>query len=110
MQSVNDDIAYFKSTDGGATWPTVKTLLTNADIATGSKTIALTPNGIKTDSVTFDKPFSKAPVVIANLAVTNPDQQKITVSERGASGFTVSIQNGTSASGNVNYTWIAICI
>lgn len=34
MQSVNDDIAYFKSTDGGATWPTVKTLLTNADIQT----------------------------------------------------------------------------
>lgn len=34
MQSANDDIAYFKSTDGGATWPTVKTLLTNADIQT----------------------------------------------------------------------------
>lgn len=32
VQNINDDIAIFKSYDGGSTWPEVKTLLTNTDI------------------------------------------------------------------------------
>lgn len=33
IQTVNDDIAVYKSTDGGQTWPSVKTLITNAQLA-----------------------------------------------------------------------------
>lgn len=32
VQNINDDIAVFKSTDGGQTWPEVKTLITSANI------------------------------------------------------------------------------
>lgn len=31
IENANDDVRFFKSTDGGATWPTVKTLLTTGE-------------------------------------------------------------------------------
>lgn len=51
LQIINDDIAVFKSTDGGATWPDVKTLLTNADFRT---------SGVKLAEIFYDPLASSA--------------------------------------------------
>lgn len=51
LQIINDDIAVFKSTDGGATWPDVKTLLTNADFRT---------SGVKLAEIFYDQLASSA--------------------------------------------------
>ena len=51
LQIINDDIAVFKSTDGGATWPDVKTLLTNADFRT---------SGVKLAEIFYDPLTSSA--------------------------------------------------
>lgn len=51
VQMINDDIALFKSHDGGATWPEVKTLLTNADFRT---------SGVKLAEIFYDPLASSA--------------------------------------------------
>ena len=53
LQIINDDIAVFKSTDGGATWPDVKTLLTNADFRT---------SGVKLAEIFYDPLASSAAI------------------------------------------------
>lgn len=69
LQIINDDIAVFKSTDGGATWPDVKTLLTNADFRT---------SGVKLAEIFYDPLASSAVIkwtlsdnLIYQMVITN---------------------------------------
>lgn len=72
--------------------------------------VELVPNGIKTDEVTFDQPFSSAPVILLSLTTNLPHQRMISVSDRSVSGFTVCIKDETEIGGNINYTWVAVCV
>lgn len=59
MQAINDDISYFKSDDGGQTWPVSEKLITNADIA------AISYNDTSADTIE-DLIKSKAKIIAQN--------------------------------------------
>lgn len=91
-----------------AVWTNWTSCLVNTNIAMGSKTVTLTAGGAITDSIVFDTPFSKDPVVLVNLTTQTPQRRSIAVVDRSSTGFTVSIYDETEYAGDINYTWVAV--
>lgn len=74
IQTINDDIAVYKSTDGGQTWPSVRVLVSNADIAPLNSqhvghinhSIPDKVNIVLWDQNTIDTPFKTGQTIYGN--------------------------------------------
>ena len=112
MQSVNDDIAYFKSTDGGATWPTIKILLTNADLVSGYTTSIDVQANTYTE-VTITHNMGAAPNIVVSLQALTGQMERasaLTALIQSVSSNTavVRVFNNGSIQSSVNLYWNAL--
>lgn len=85
----------------------LESALGNYRIDSGKVTLACTAGTLKTQAVTFTKPFKSAPFLITSInpAITSSVATK-TESSNTTNGFTAQVY--TSSNQNVDFTYLAI--
>lgn len=58
--------------------------------------------------VTFDKPFTSAPMVTVAYASSTPGNYYVSTSGRKTTGFTLNAYDSAKEATNINVTWIAV--
>ena len=81
-------------------------------IQTGSSaTQSVASSGTATMTVTFPKPYSAAPVVVANIVSTSTSYYlgrcNVAIQSVDATGFTARIANGGSSAVTFGFNWAA---
>lgn len=87
-------------------------LLPSLGIQTGNSAAqSIASSGSTTASVTFPKPYSAPPVVVANIASTSTSYYlgrcNVVVQSVDATGFTALIANGGSSTLSIGFSWAA---
>lgn len=87
-------------------------LLPSLGIQTGSSTAqSVASSGSATVSVTFPKPYTAAPVVVANIVSTSTSYYlgrcNVVIESVDATGFTARIANGGSGTLSIGFNWAA---
>ena len=87
-------------------------LLPSLGVQTGSSTAqSVASSGSVTVSVTFPKPYTAAPVVVANIMSTSTSYYlgrcNVVIESVDATGFTARIANGGSGTLSIGFNWAA---
>lgn len=87
-------------------------LLPSLGVQTGNSAAqSVSSSGSVTVSVTFPKPYTAAPVVVANIASTSTSYYlgrcNVVIESVDATGFTARIANGGSGTLSIGFNWVA---